>query len=186
MKSARHMFARPPFFTCWREGRQRVRRCRRGRRRRRPPRGSARGRRCRAVSQCSAMIRRASPGRREQRRALSPTTSSSRMAGIIAGQLPGAEEGRPVDLSRRSRSGQSPNCAGPARGAAPCPRDEGEGVGAGPRGSPARLAAAARSRDLVIFLAGLAMSGSRCVSDTSDEATPTARLASRTWMTGPS
>jgi hypothetical protein len=32
----------------------------------------------------------------------------------------------------------------------------------------------------------LAISGARCVSLTSAEATPTARLASSTWITGPS
>ena len=93
--------------------------------------------------------------------------------------------------SRSSRSGQSLKLWTPGRcggGALPVAiPGEGVGAGLGERGelalaaAGARLAHAPHNRRAV-----LSISGAVCVSETSEEATPTARLASRTWMTGPS
>ncbi len=66
---------------------------------------------------------------------------------------------------------------------------EREGVGARfvERGELVLAAALARLAErLVILRRSSRSSGSRWVSETSVEATPTARLASSTWITGPS
>ena len=113
--------------------------------------------------------------------------------GIIAGQLPGAEEGRPVDSTRAGRAAAiRRSCAGPAaRGGGAFPLRIGrEARWRAPRRAsrsslwplPARA-----SRTRCIIGGGLVDEARRAACrDTSAEATPTARLASSTWITGPS
>ena len=176
------------------EGQPGLSRCRRGRGRRRPRAGSATGRPCRAaVSQCSAMILSsiAWASANRLRRALADHRIVEDR-GIIAGQLPGAEEGRPVD--RVAQVAQRPFAEAGGRRAAAA-------RGALPAGSKAKALARASSSVAsslwplparasriasIIARRSSRSSGSRWVSETSDEATPTARLASRTWITGPS
>ena len=194
MKSARHMFGRPSrFFTCWRRKGTRTQSL--------PARTStsspSRWHRHRptvadGVSQRSAMIWSSIALASSNRlRALSPTTGSSRICGIIAGQLPGAEEGRPVD--RGAEIAQRPFAemveAREQRRRRLALRIERKCVGAGLVEARQILgpAALARLREAPhIRRRVAATSGSRWVSLIRLEATPTARLASRTWITGPS
>ena len=139
MKSARHMLARPSrFFTCWR---------RKGRR----------------VSSLPARTRTSSPSRRQRHRPTVPRARQPMLGddpvehrlrrrrtgarafadhrvledrGIIAGQLPGAEEGRPVDrVAQVARAAIRRSCAGRAA----------RGGGALPSGSKAKALARASS-----------------------------------------
>ena len=93
--------------------------------------------------------------------------------------------------SRRSRSGQSlklVDARALRRRRLAC-GIVGEGVGARlrERGELALALAGAGLADLRHSRRAVrSISGSRCVSETRLEATPTARLASRTWITGPS
>ena len=123
--------------TCWRSiGSAQSRRCSAWHAARRRPRGgSARGRRRRApVSHVSATIRSSIACASANRRARFRRPLVVEDRGIIAGQLPGAEERRPVDLV--AQFAQRPVVEARARragaAAAPCAlASQRKGIGAG-------------------------------------------------------
>ena len=132
MKSARHMLARPSrFFTCWRRNGSRTSVVA-GQHEHvvalAPAAPQADRRRAR-VSQCSAMILSsiACASANRLRRAFADHRIVEDR-GIIAGQLPGAEERRPVDRACAGRAAAIRRTGGARAAAAPapCPRDRTE------------------------------------------------------------